>query len=273
MAFTAGAAVTPGESYFTFDAVFGGEVSPTNPGSLGVDSPTLAWGATAQDEISQFIAEGAGAGGAGGSWGGPVVHSGEFFGGTAGFQSSTWTESGWGGGVGYTNTGSIERQSIAEVMPLVLMVSGGMIGPKLPGAGAFGKNDLVMGLDPEGPIRQLKLFQLEVGGGGGNRIVQIWNGFRDGDVGVFINRAIGRIAMGGPGTIRFNLDGIEGLTGADGAYGEHAPIWNLHEQELRYGTATTAWELSLIKSFWRAGRLGYNNVTFYLKGEIVGAPW
>src|SRR4029077_10089009 len=57
------------------------------------------------------------------------------------------------------------------------------IGPQLPGAGeAFGPHDLVLGLDPDGPVRQLKTFQLEVGGGGGNRIVQIWNGMRDGEV-------------------------------------------------------------------------------------------
>jgi hypothetical protein len=145
-------------------------------------------------------------------------------------------------------------------------------GPELPGAGeVFGPHDLVFGLDPEGPIRQLKTFQLEVGGGGGNRIVQLWQG--RGEVGPFIDAQITKIAMGAPGRIRFNLDGLEGLTGPSGAYGDAAPIWDLFAGEAKYGTATTANELMLIKSFWRRGRLGYNNTTFYLKGQAVGAPW
>jgi hypothetical protein len=145
-------------------------------------------------------------------------------------------------------------------------------GPELPGAGEapWSETDVIFGLDPEG-ARQLKTFQQEVGGGGGKRIVQIWNG--RGDVGHVIDQEIRVRALGAPGKIRFNLDGIEGLRDSNGAYGPNAPIWNLAAQEARYGTATTAWELLGVKVWWRTGALSYDNVTFYLKGKPTSAPW
>jgi len=150
----------------------------------------------------------------------------------------------------------------------------GMIGPELPGAGEapWSSTDVIFGLDPLGS-RQLRIFQAEVGGGGGKRIVELWDPARE-EVSHAIDREIRIRAIGdAPGKLRFNLDGIVGLTDETGAYGPKAPIWNLNAIEEVYGSATTAWELLGVKVWWRTGALSYDNVTFYLKGKPTSAPW
>lgn len=178
----------------------------------------------------------------------------------------------WGGPAGY---GLQVASGLMNLMcgPIGCGLLATTYGPELPGAGEapWSETDVIFGLDPDG-ARQLKTFQQEVGGGGGKRIVQIWNG--KGDVGHVIDQEIRvRADYGAPGNIRFNLDGIEGLTDEHGAYGPNAPIWNLGAQEAKYGTATTAWELLGVKVRWRTGGLNYGNTTFFLKGKPTSAPW
>jgi hypothetical protein len=146
-------------------------------------------------------------------------------------------------------------------------------GPELPGAGEapWSSTDVIFGLDPLGS-RKLRIFQAEVGGGGGKRIVELWNPELEA-VETTVNREIRIRAMGNaPGKIRFNLDGIEGLRDANGNYGPDAPIWDLNYSEAR-GGSFTAWELLGVKVWWRTGALSYDNVTFYLKGKPTARPW